>query len=93
MAGLERIKATDALRKLYDQQGDMRGLAAASLYELGEAPKGISELDGKKAIGYGDPRDFNPNRSVAIQGTSPVVELPRKAKEEERVQPSATNEQ
>src|SRR5688572_4599323 len=45
IAGLENLKAVDQLNALLNQGGPLRGAVAASLYELGHAPKGVVEVD------------------------------------------------
>jgi hypothetical protein len=59
IAGLEKLKAVELLVKLYEENELMRGLAAASLVELGRAPDGVTQVDGVKVLGYGDPTDYN----------------------------------
>jgi hypothetical protein len=62
IAGLEMLRQTELLRRIYEQKGLFSGLAAASLYELGEPPRGIVRVDGRKILGLGDPKDYNPRR-------------------------------
>lgn len=77
IAGLEKLRRTDLLRRIYEEKGLFSGLAAASLFELGEPPPGISKLDGRKTLGLGDPKDYNPKRGER-PGTSPSGEIKRK---------------
>jgi len=56
--GLEKLKEVELLKKLYNKNNLLSSLAAASLYELGQAPKGVVALDGKKVFGLGDSTDF-----------------------------------
>lgn len=58
IAGLEKLNDVEQLQKIYDENRQLSGLAAASLYELGKPPKGIRLLDGKRVMGLGDPADF-----------------------------------
>jgi hypothetical protein len=92
IAGLEKLKDAASLKRLYEQRSTASGLAAASLFELDATPEGIMKIDGYKAIGYGDPRDFNPRRSVTDRGTLPSIMSRDQTTKIERVEPSAPNE-
>lgn len=78
IAGLEKLKSVEMLRKIYEQQTVLSGVAAASLYELGAAPKGVVAVDGKKVLGMGDTTDFKvkkmdiSNKQLMIPVVSPV---------------------
>ena len=60
--GLERLKAREPLRRLYKQGGELSQAAAVSLFELGERVEGIKKIDGKRAFGLGDPKNYNIKR-------------------------------
>ena len=62
IAGLEKLKETKLLTQIYNENNLFRGLAAASLYELGRPPAGVVKVDGIKTLGYGDPKDYNPKK-------------------------------
>lgn len=64
VAGLEKHKAVEELERIYKQSRMMRGLAAASLYELGRAPDGIVAIDAIKNMGFGDPKDYNKKKGM-----------------------------
>lgn len=69
--GLEKLRQTKLLRRIYDQKGLLSGLAAASLYELGAPPPDIKYVDGRKVFGLGDPTDYNPPRGQTAEELPP----------------------
>jgi hypothetical protein len=71
IAGLEKLRQTDFLRRIYEEKGLFSGLAAASLYELGEPPRGITVVDGRKVLGPGDPKDYSPKRGETPEKLPP----------------------
>ena len=77
--GLENLKAVELLQKIYAQKSLFSGVAAASLYELGKAPRGVVKVDGKKVLGYGDFTDFK------VTGSS--------VEERKLIIPASTNDQ
>jgi hypothetical protein len=78
IAGLEKLRQIDRLRRIYEGGGLMAGLAAATLFELGEPPKGIAKIDATKVLGLGDPTDYNP-RKGEISKQSPQTGIKRVA--------------
>ena len=93
IAGLERLRKTDLLRRIYEDKGLFRGLAAASLYELGQPPRGVAAIDGRKILGLGDPKDYNPRRGETPQQLPPG-QIKRKAGDDDEpaVSPGKSDE-
>lgn len=50
IAGLEALNDVKSLQALYDESSHLSGLAAASLYELGHAPKNVVKIDREKLM-------------------------------------------
>jgi hypothetical protein len=59
--GLEKLKDVKQLQKIYESGGIVASLAAASLFELGQPPRGVTKV----VLGLGDPKDFNPPKGSA----------------------------
>jgi hypothetical protein len=74
--GLEKLKDVDQLRKIHEAGGVLSGLAAASLFELGQPPRGVTKVDGVKVLGLGDPKDFNPPKGSAGGRVTPGLSQP-----------------
>ncbi len=75
VAGLEKLKDVELLKKIHGAGGVLGGLAAASLFELGQPPKGVTKVDGVKVLGLGDPKDFNPPKGSAGGRITPGLKL------------------
>lgn len=71
VSGLEKLGAVAELTDIVQSGGMFRGIAGASLYELGVHLPGFRELDAKTVMGNGDPTNVNPNPK-----TRPVRRLP-----------------
>ncbi|MDH5393597.1 MAG: hypothetical protein OEY11_10455 [Gammaproteobacteria bacterium] len=59
ITGLEKLKDVESLETLYRKKNLLSGVAAASLFELGSAPKGVTKLNEVQVMGLGDATDFN----------------------------------
>lgn len=58
IAGLEKLEQVDLLKRIYASKNVLSPIAAGSLYELGQAPEGVVEVDEKKVFGGISPTDF-----------------------------------
>jgi len=91
IAGLEKLKETELLTQIFEKNDLLRGLAAASLFELGLPPKGITNVDGVKVLGYGDPTDYHTKkkkRSLEDQLLPGRESAPPEGAEEQSIRPT-----
>ena len=83
VAGLEQLGDAERLKRLYEEGGLLTGLAAASLFELGEPPDGVKEIDAREMIGLGDPKDYNPPRGVVSEKLPDASQIERRGLEDD----------
>ena len=89
IVGLEKLKETKLLTQIYNENNLFRGLAAASLYELGYTPPGVTKIDGIKALGYGDPKNYNPRKgSIRDKTPSNPLDAPTSSDDEPGISPT-----
>lgn len=84
--GLQNLRSADDLERIYKSGGPLRGIAAVALYEIGQAPRGVTLMDSKEAFGEVSSTDFN--HSARLFGPS-MQQIPSVPKREaaERIVP------
>ena len=73
VVGLEKLKAVDELKQLYEDGGLLKNAAAASLFMLGVNVGGVRRVEVTRALAedLADYKDYNPNKGRAPQPTKP----------------------
>ncbi len=73
VVGLEKLKAIDQLKQLYELGGPLRNAVTASLFELGAELPGTRRVDARAALEQdeADQADYNPNPERKAQPSKP----------------------
>lgn len=91
IAGLRNLRSVDDLERLHAAGGPLRGVAAVALYELGKPPRGVKEIDAKRAFGDAGPDDFKPSGRPIAPDMLRLPSAPQREPRERVVPETAKN--
>lgn len=92
IAGLEKLKEVELLKRLYDGNTVLSPIAAGSLYELGQAPEGVVEVDEKKVFGGIESSDFKVKDITISPQRMKLPAIPQR-EESQRIIPQTNDNQ
>lgn len=92
IAGLEKLKEVELLRRIYTSNTVLSPIAAGSLYELDEAPEGVVEVDEEKVFGGISPSDFKV-KDISISPQQMKLPVVPSREESQRIIPQTSDNQ